>query len=76
MFLTMKRTQTAAPNPQMKMMMYVMPIMLTVMFLWWGLPAGLLVYYSTVNVVTIPQQMLITNERKKLQAAHPVKRPA
>lgn len=76
MFLTMKLTQTAAPNPQMKMMMYVMPIMLTVMFLWWGLPAGLLVYYSTVNVVTIPQQMLITNERKKLQAAHPVKRPA
>ena len=76
MFLTMKLTQTAAPNPQMKMMMYVMPIMMTVMFLWWGLPSGLLLYYSTVNVVTIPQQMLISNERKKLQAAHPVKRPA
>ncbi len=76
MFLTMKLTQTAAPNPQMKMMMYVMPIMLTVMFLWWGLPSGLLLYYSATNVATIPQQMLITNERKKLQAAHPVKRPA
>ena len=76
MFLTMKLTQTAAPNPQMKMMMYVMPIMMTVMFLWWGLPSGLLLYYSATNVATIPQQMLITNERKKLQAAHPVKHPA
>ena len=76
MFLTMKLTQTAAPNPQMKMMMYLMPVMLTVMFLWWGLPSGLLLYYSATNVATIPQQMLITNERKKLQAANPVKRPA
>ena len=76
MFLTMKLTQTAAPNPQMKMMMYVMPIMMTVMFLWWGLPSGLLLYYSTVNLVTIPQQMLITRERMKLQAAQPLKRPA
>ena len=76
MFLTMKLTQTAAPNPQMKMMMYVMPIMMTVMFLWWGLPSGLLLYYSATNVATIPQQMLITNERKKLQAANPVKHPA
>ena len=76
MFLTMKLTQVAAPNPQMKMMMYVMPIMMTVMFLWWGLPSGLLLYYSTVNIVTIPQQMLITNERKRLQAAQPLKRPA
>ena len=76
MFLTMKLTQTAAPNPQMKMMMYVMPVMLTVMFLWWGLPSGLLLYYSATNVATIPQQILITNERKKLQAANPVKHPA
>ncbi len=76
MFLTMKLTQTAAPNPQMKMMMYVMPIMMTVMFLWWGLPSGLLLYYSATNVATIPQQMLITSERKKLQAANPVKHPA
>ncbi len=76
MFLTMKLTQVAAPNPQMKMMMYLMPIMLTVMFLWWGLPSGLLLYYSATNVATIPQQMLITNERKKLQAANPVKHPA
>ena len=76
MFLTMKLTQTAAPNPQMKMMMYVMPIMMTVMFLWWGLPSGLLLFYSATNVATIPQQMLISNERKKLQAAQPLKRPA
>jgi YidC/Oxa1 family membrane protein insertase len=52
-------------NPQMKMMMYVMPIMMGVLF--FSLPAGLNLYYATTNVASIPQQMLIARERKRAQ---------
>ena len=72
-FISMRVSQGAA-NPQMKMMMYIMPVFMTVLF--WGFPSGLNLYYSTVNIATIPQQYLIANERKKLQGAGPVKRPA
>ena len=72
-FIGMRVSQGAA-NPQMKMMMYIMPVFMTVLF--WGFPSGLNLYYSTVNIATIPQQYLIANERKKLQGAGPVKRPA
>ncbi|CAN5612501.1 membrane protein insertase YidC [soil metagenome] len=53
-------------NPQMKMMMYVMPVMMGVLF--FSLPAGLNLYYATTNVASIPQQMLIARERKRAQA--------
>ncbi|MCA9737622.1 MAG: membrane protein insertase YidC [Gemmatimonadetes bacterium] len=54
------------PNPQMKIMMWVMPIFLTVLFL--QFPAGLNLYYATSNVATIPQQYWISKERAKVQA--------
>jgi YidC/Oxa1 family membrane protein insertase len=54
-------------NPQMKMMMYVMPVMMGVLF--FSLPAGLNLYYATTNVASIPQQMLIARERKRAQEA-------
>lgn len=54
-------------NPQMKMMMYVLPIMMGVLF--FTLPAGLNLYYATTNVASIPQQMLIARERKRAQDA-------
>jgi YidC/Oxa1 family membrane protein insertase len=50
-------------NPQMKMMMYIMPLFMGVIF--FALPAGLNLYYATTNVATIPQQVLIGRERKK-----------
>jgi YidC/Oxa1 family membrane protein insertase len=50
-------------NPQMKMMMYFMPIMMGVLF--FSLPAGLNLYYATTNVASIPQQLLIARERKR-----------
>jgi YidC/Oxa1 family membrane protein insertase len=52
-------------NPQMKMMMYFMPIMLGIIF--FQLASGLNLYYATTNIATIPQQMLIGRERKRLQ---------
>jgi YidC/Oxa1 family membrane protein insertase len=54
-------------NPQMKMMMYMMPLVMG--FIFFMLPAGLNLYYSVTNVATIPQQLLISKERKKAQAA-------
>ena len=52
-------------NPQMKMMMYFMPIMMLVIF--YRLPSGLNLYYATTNLAMIPQQVWIANERKKIR---------
>ncbi len=51
------------PNPQSKMMAYMMPAMFTVMFL--NFPSGLNLYYAVQNVAALPQQWIIANERAK-----------
>ena len=60
------------PNPQAKMMMYMMPVMLTVFFL--NLASGLNLYYAVQNVAAIPQQWLLARERAKEPAPPPVVR--
>jgi YidC/Oxa1 family membrane protein insertase len=45
------------PNPQAKMLLYVMPVMMIVLF--FGLASGLNLYYATVNIASIPQQWLV-----------------
>ena len=54
------------PNPQMKMMLYFMPLMMTVMFLFF--PSGLNLYYTVSNIASIPQQWLLGRERMKRTA--------
>jgi len=49
------------PNPQSKMLLYFMPIMMTVLFL--SFASGLNLYYFVQNVVSIPQQWLLARER-------------
>jgi YidC/Oxa1 family membrane protein insertase len=49
------------PNPQTKMMMYVMPFFLTFIFL--RLSSGLNLYYAVSNIASIPQQWFISRER-------------
>ena len=51
------------PNPQARMMLYMMPGMMTVMFLFF--PSGLNLYYTVSNIASIPQQWLIARERQK-----------
>ncbi|HEX2779144.1 MAG TPA: membrane protein insertase YidC [Gemmatimonadaceae bacterium] len=51
------------PNPQAKMMAYVMPVVMTVIF--FRFPSGLNLYYTVQNLVTIPQQWLLSKERAK-----------
>src|SRR5690606_1532186 len=53
------------PNPQAKMMTYVMPVVLGVLFL--NFASGLNLYYAVQNVAAVPQQWLIMKERKKLK---------
>jgi len=59
------------PNPQMKMMMWIMPFMMLFIFL--NLASGLNLYYATTNLATIPQQVWIANERKKMKGQPPPK---
>ncbi|HET9949950.1 MAG TPA: membrane protein insertase YidC [Longimicrobiales bacterium] len=53
-------------NPQMKMMLWLMPGMMLFIFL--NLASGLNVYYVASNIATIPQQVWIAKERKKVRA--------
>jgi YidC/Oxa1 family membrane protein insertase len=54
------------PNPQMKMMLWIMPIMMTVIFA--NFASGLNLYYATANIATLPQQYWIAKERQKIRA--------
>ena len=51
------------PTPQSKMMAYVFPVMLTVVFL--NFASGLNLYYTVQNIAALPQQWLIARERSK-----------
>ncbi len=58
-YLSQKMTPTAAPgtdNTQMKMMEF-MPLIFTVMF--WGLPSGLILYWTVSNILSIVQQLYV-----------------
>jgi YidC/Oxa1 family membrane protein insertase len=55
--------RAAPPNPQAKVMGYMMPAMFTMMFL--NFASGLNLYYAVQNLVAIPQQWFLTQERAK-----------
>ena len=54
------------PNPQAKMMMYFMPVFMTILFL--NFASGLNLYYTAMNFASVPQQLQITRERQRYQA--------
>jgi YidC/Oxa1 family membrane protein insertase len=58
--------KSAPPNPQTKMMTYMMPAMFTVMFL--NFASGLNLYYAIQNVAAFPQQWLLARERQRSAA--------
>jgi YidC/Oxa1 family membrane protein insertase len=60
------------PNPQAKMMSYMMPVMFV--FFFFNLAAGLNLYYFVQNIAALPQQLLLTRERAK--ANIPAAKPA
>ncbi len=71
-WLSMRSTKEI--NPQMKFMMYFMPIFMVVLFL--NFPSGLNLYYLSMNLASVPQQIHIMNERKRWQARKPAPAPA
>jgi len=54
------------PNPQMKMLLYVMPGMMTFLFL--NFPSGLNLYYTVMNIASLPQQWMLSKERMRRMA--------
>jgi YidC/Oxa1 family membrane protein insertase len=59
--------RNAPPNPQAKMMGYVMPVVFTALF--WKFASGLNLYYAMGNLVALPQQWIIARERAASLAA-------
>jgi YidC/Oxa1 family membrane protein insertase len=53
------------PNPQMKMMLYMMPGMMTFLFLKFA--SGLNLYYTVMNFASLPQQWMLSQERLRRQ---------
>ncbi|HYH81087.1 MAG TPA: membrane protein insertase YidC [Longimicrobium sp.] len=49
-------------NPQTKMMLYTMPLMMGIFF--WLMPSGLNLYYVSSNIASLPQQLMIARERR------------
>ncbi len=75
MYLVSKIGQMGIPpTPQTKMMLYMMPVMMTVLFLKFA--SGLNLYYTVQNLASIPQQWLLAKERRKQQAPAPAPAPA
>lgn len=60
-FLNM-RTMKDQPS-QMKYMTYIMPVFMTLLFLRFA--SGLNLYYASMNIASVPQQLQIMKEKKK-----------
>ncbi len=65
-----KLTPTAATTPeqqqQQKMMMFMMPIMM--LFFFYSMPSGLVLYWTTSNLLMIGQTSLRNMKKKKVEA--------
>ena len=53
----------SAVQPQMKMMMYAMPIFF--FFILYSMPSGLVIYWTMQNVLSIAQQLYINDRRRR-----------
>ncbi|HEV8365692.1 MAG TPA: membrane protein insertase YidC [Gemmatimonadaceae bacterium] len=71
MFLTSWLSmRSSPPNPQTRMMTYILPVMMTVLLA--NMASGLNLYWAAQNIASLPQQWLIARERaRKRQAAKP-----
>jgi len=59
MFFVQNMTSNNVSDPIQKRIMYIIPIIFTMFFLWF--PSGLVLYYTISNLVTIIQQKFISN---------------
>jgi YidC/Oxa1 family membrane protein insertase len=61
------------PNPQTKMMLYLMPGMMTFLFLRFA--SGLNLYYTVMNLASLPQQWMLSRERLRRNPVVPPPKP-
>ncbi len=74
MFLLMSiSARSMPPNPQMKMMRWIMPIFMAVIFVRFA--SGLNLYYAVTNLATLPQSFLIAKERQQVRDKGPIMQP-
>ena len=55
-----QKLNPAPPDPTQAKIMQMMPIMFTVLFLWF--PAGLVLYWTVNNILSMTQQWYITKK--------------
>lgn len=65
MFIQMQ-LNPAPPDPMQAKIMKIMPIMMTIFFLWF--PSGLVLYWLVNNILSISQQWVITRQIEKAAA--------
>jgi YidC/Oxa1 family membrane protein insertase len=66
--------RASPPNPQTKMMTYMMPAVMTAVL--FNFASGLNLYYAVQNVAALPQQWLLTRERLKAAPQPPPPPPS
>ena len=69
-FITQKMMTANPDDPMQKQMLYMMPAMMTVMFLFFPWPSGLLLYLVTSNLFTVGQNYLLLIQNRALATAN------
>jgi len=67
MLAQQKMTPSASMDPMQQKMMLMMPVVFTFMF--WGFPAGLVLYWLMNNLLSIGQQYLYNRKADAAKAA-------
>jgi YidC/Oxa1 family membrane protein insertase len=57
------------PNPQAATMLYMMPVVMTMLFMRFA--SGLNIYYAVSNLFSIPQQYILAQRRLRRQSRQP-----
>lgn len=66
MFISQKMMVTNPDDPMQKQMLYMMPVMITVMFFFVPVPSGALLYMVVSNLIGIGQNVFVLNKKKSI----------
>jgi len=66
MFISQKMMTTNPEDPMQKQMLYMMPIMITIMFVIIPIPSGALLYIVVSNIISIFQNIIVLKQKKSL----------
>ncbi|BCE03841.1 membrane protein insertase YidC [Marinicellulosiphila megalodicopiae] len=68
MYFQMKMTQSANMDPMQQKIFKFMPIGMTLFFIIFGMPAGLMLYWTVNNIFTICQQYIVNKQIDREEA--------